>query len=73
MRDTNVDLSILPEVFPGDVGAVPELAEMADPDVALEAHQDGAVDGAHHGNLQVPNSANFFLHKCQQNTLDGWT
>ena len=48
---------ILPEVFLGDVGAVPELAEVADPYVALEAHQDGAVDGAHHGNLQTPNSA----------------
>ena len=34
----------LPEVFLGDVGAVPELAEVADPYVALEAHQDGAVD-----------------------------
>ena len=35
---------VLPEVFLGDVGAVPELAEVADPDVPLEAHQDGAVD-----------------------------
>ena len=24
---------------------------MADPDVALEAHDHGAVDGAHHGDL----------------------
>ena len=42
----------LPEVFLGDVGAVPELAEVADPDVPLEAHQDGAEDRAHHGNLR---------------------
>ena len=54
-----ISVEVLPEVFPGDVGAVPELAEVADPDVALEAHQDGAVDGAHHRNLQVPNSAIF--------------
>ena len=44
--------SFLPEVLLGDVGAVPELAEVADPDVPLEAHQDGAVDRAHHGNLR---------------------
>ena len=50
-------LKILPEVFFGDVGAVPELAEVADPYVALEAHQNGAVDRAHHGDLQTPNSA----------------
>ena len=54
-----LSVEVLPEVFPGDVGAVPELAEVADPDVALEAHQDGAVDGAHHRNLQTPNSAMF--------------
>ncbi len=24
---------------------------MADPDVPLEAHEDGAVDGGHHGHL----------------------
>ena len=50
-------LDILPEVFLGDVGAVPELAEVADPYVALEAHQNGAVDRAHHGDLQTSNSA----------------
>ena len=46
-QSTNIDtfvFEVLPEVFLGDVGAVPELAEVADPYVALEAHQDGAVD-----------------------------
>ena len=53
---------VLPEVFFGDVGAVPQLAEVTDPYVALEAHQDGAVDRAHHGDLQTPHSARF-LHR----------
>ncbi len=40
------------EVLPGDhVAALPQLAEVADADVALEAHQDGAVHRAHQGNL----------------------
>ena len=41
----------LPEIFLSDVTGFFELAEMADPDVALEAHDNGDVDRAHHRDL----------------------
>ena len=31
---------------------LPELTQVADPGVSLEAHQGGAVDGGHHGDLR---------------------
>jgi hypothetical protein len=39
------------EIFLGDVRALAKLAEVADPDVPLEAHDDRRIDGGHQCNL----------------------
>ena len=39
------------EIFLGDVGALAQLAQVTDPDVPLEAHDDGGVDGRHQRDL----------------------
>ena len=44
-------INVLPEILPGDVATLLELTEVADPHVSLQAHEDGHVDGAHHGDL----------------------
>ena len=43
--------SNLLEIFLGDVGALAQLAQVADPDVPLEAHDDRGVDGRHQRDL----------------------
>ena len=45
------EIDDLLEVLLSDVGAGPELADEPDPDIALEAHDDGGVHGGHHGDL----------------------
>ncbi len=39
------------EIFLGDIRALAKLAEVADPDVPFEAHDDRRVDGGHQCNL----------------------
>ncbi len=46
------------EIFLGDVRALAKLAEVADPDVPLEAHDDRRIDGGHQCDL-LPISLTF--------------